>query len=177
KHKVFNIEYLHNLTERPNDLYQAYEFARDHVLNRENFIKTHAIATQHLLPSNMRGVIRTGNMLILEHQTQRLQYEAPKPGIVKKDFELFWSELDSLLELKLNTEEIFYYASMLHLVFVKIHPFNDGNGRSGRLLEKWFLASKLGEKAWYISSELYYYDHLKQYYDSLARVGLFYDEL
>jgi Fic family protein len=60
---------------------------------------------------------------------------------------------------------------------VKIHPFNDGNGRTARLLEKWFLASKLGEKAWYIPSELYYYNNLKVYYHNLALVGLFYDEL
>ena len=31
KHKVLNIEYLPNLTEKPNDLYTAYEFARDHM--------------------------------------------------------------------------------------------------------------------------------------------------
>ena len=42
---------------------------------------------------------------------------------------------------------------MIHLVFVKIHPWNDGNGRSARLMEKWFLAQKLDEKAWFIESE------------------------
>ncbi len=177
KHKVFNIEYLPNLTERPNDLYQAYEFARDNELNRDNFLKTHAIATEHLLPASFRGVLRTGNMLIMEQRTQRVQYEAASADVVKSEFDLFCSELDALLKLQLSTEQVFYYASLLHLVFVKIHPFNDGNGRAGRLLEKWFIASNLGQKAWYIPSEQYYYNHLKQYYDSLDRVGLFYEKL
>lgn len=177
KHKVLNIDYLPNLTERPNDLYQAYEFARDNDLNRHHFLKTHAIATEHLLPPHLRGVIRTGNMLIMDQQTQGVQYEAANANIVNSEFELFWEELDALLKLELNTEEIFYYAALLHLVFVKIHPFNDANGRLARLLEKWFLASKLGKNAWYIPSELYYYHHLKQYYDSLAMVGFFYDDL
>ena len=60
---------------------------------------------------------------------------------------------------------------------MKIHPFNDGNGRTARLLEKWFLATLLGEKAWYIGSEHYYYKNLQAYYHNLAHVGLFYEEL
>jgi Fic family protein len=28
-----------------------------------------------------------------------------------------------------------------------------GNGRTARLLEKWFLAEKLGAKAWFVESE------------------------
>ena len=30
KHKLQDIQYLPNLIEKPNDLYAAYEFARDH---------------------------------------------------------------------------------------------------------------------------------------------------
>ena len=177
KHKLQDIEYLPNLTEKPNDLFEAYEFARDNKLTLKNFFEAHKIATKHLLPESQRGVVRTGNMLIMEQQTQQVQYEAAMSSIVKKEFEEFWSELEALLQQKLSTQQVFYYASLIHLVFVKIHPFNDGNGRTGRLLEKWFMASLLGEKAWYIGSEHYYYKNLQAYYHNLARIGLFYEEL
>jgi Fic family protein len=177
KHKLQAIEYLPNLTERPNDLYAAYEFARDNELTAENFMEAHRIATRHLLPENQRGKIRSGNMLIMDQQKNQVRYEAASAAIVSKEFERFWTELQNLKLQKLNTREIFYYASFIHLVFVKIHPFNDGNGRTARLLEKWFLASQLGEKAWYIGSEHHYYQNLQNYYQNLARVGLFYDEL
>lgn len=177
KHKLQNIEYLPNLTEKPNDLFEAYEFARDNECTYSNFCKAHSIATKHLLPESHRGAIRTANMIIMEQQTQRVQYEAASASVVKVEFENFWTELDELLKQKLSIQEVFYYASLIHLVFVKIHPFNDGNGRIGRLLEKWFLNTMLGEKSWYIGSEHYYYKNLQSYYHNLARVGLFYDEL
>jgi len=177
KHKLQEVEYLPNLTEKPNDLYEAYEFARDNKLSLENFLKVHSIATKHLLPEKLRGVVRTGNMLIMEQHTQQVQYEAALASIVKQELESFWSELDGLIQQKLNVQQVFYYAALIHLVFVKIHPFNDGNGRAARLLEKWFLATMLGEKAWYIGSEHYYYKNLESYYHNLARVGMFYEKL
>ena len=177
KHKLLNIEYLPNLIEKPNDLYKAYEFARDNKLTLENFFAAHSIATENLLPKSHRGKIRTGNMLIMDQLTNRIQYEAASSTIVNQVFKQFWKDLTALINKQLNIEQVFYFASLIHLVFVKIHPFNDGNGRTGRLLEKWFLATKLGVKAWYIGSENYYYQNLQTYYNNLARTGLFYDEL
>jgi Fic family protein len=177
KHKVLDIEYLPNLTEKPNDLYKAYEFARDNKLTANNFSKAHSIATEHLLATSLRGVLRKVNMLVMEQETNRVQYEAANSFIVTNEYESFWQELSELIEQEMSVEEIFYYASMIHLVFVKIHPFNDGNGRTARLLEKWFLATKLGNKAWFIPSENYYYQNLSDYYTNLARVGLYYDAL
>ncbi len=60
----------------------------------------------------------------------------------------FYNDLNSLVNAPLTFQETFFFASVLHLVFVKIHPFDDGNGRTSRLIEKWFLAEKLGHKAW-----------------------------
>jgi len=84
KDKVLNTEYLPNLIEKSNDLYQAYEFARDNSLSFESFLKAHTIATANLLPQVQQGKIRTDNKLIMEQQTNQKQYEAASAAIVKK---------------------------------------------------------------------------------------------
>jgi len=76
---------------------------------------------------------------------------------------IFWE----LLEKKLTSEEIFYYSSMIHLVLVHIHPFPDWNGRTARLLEKWFLAEKLWKDFWKLPSEQYYWEKRDLYYKNI----------
>jgi Fic family protein len=62
-------------------------------------------------------------------------------------------------------------------VFVKIHPFEDGNGRAARLLEKWFIAEKMRHKAWFMQTEKYYYTQHQTYYNNIWLLGLEYDTL
>jgi Fic family protein len=38
--------------------------------------------------------------------------------------ELF-EDIEDLLQKKLTNEEVFYFASLIHLKFVHIHPFAD----------------------------------------------------
>lgn len=177
KHKMLSIEYLPELTEKPNDLYKAYLFAKENKLTQNNFLKAHLFITAHLLPKNQQGTIRKTEMLIMEHKTGRIQYEAAPISIVGNLYHQFWTEIENLLKATLTIEEVFYYAAYIHLVFVNIHPFSDGNGRISRLLEKWFLVEKLGDRAWYIKSEKYYYENVNDYYKNLARLGLFYESL
>lgn len=177
KHKMLNIEYQPDLVEKPNDLYKAYLFAQKNKLTKTNFLKAHTLLAIHLLPKSKQGVFRKGNMVVMEHQTGRIQYEAAHAGKVKQLFELLWEDIAQLKKQKLTHEEVFYFASFIHIVFVNIHPFEDGNGRAGRLLEKWFIAEMLGKKAWYMQSELNYYNNVNDYYKNLNRLGMFYAQL
>ena len=177
KHKMQDIEYLPELVEKPNDLFQAYLFAKENKLTGKNFLQSHVLLSKHLLPEKWRGVYRKNEMLIMEQQTGRIQFEAAPFSMVETEMEKLWDDIAELLKKKLTNEEIFYYASFIHIAFVNIHPFNDGNGRAGRLLEKWFLSQMLGETAWYIQSEKYYYHHVNDYYKNLNRLGMFYEKL
>jgi len=177
KHKMQDIEYLPELVEKPNDLYKAYLFAKQNKLNPENFLQAHALLSTHLLPEKWRGVYRKSEMLVMEHKTGRIQFEAAPFSLVEFEMKKLWKDIAQLLNAKLSAEEIFYYAAFIHVVFAAIHPFNDGNGRAARLLEKWFLTEHLEEKAWYIKSEKYYYHHVDDYYRNLNRMGMFYEKI
>lgn len=176
KHKRFGIEFLPDYTQKIDDLYSAYQFAKTATCQAENMLISHKMLTKHLLPEGGQGKVRTGNMFVTTADG-RIEYAAASPSSVTNELEKLYKDLDTLLALTLTVQEVFFFASLLHLVFVKIHPFDDGNGRSSRLLEKWFLAEKLGEKAWLIQSEKNYYENHKTYYKNSRLLGLEYESL
>lgn len=177
KHKMLKIDYQPMLVQKPNDLYEAYLFAQENKLTKANFLKAHALIAKHLLPKSKQAKIRTGNMVVLEHNTGRIQYEAAGSTVVKKHFDLLWKDITLLKKEKLSHKEAFYFAAFIHIVFVNIHPFEDGNGRAARLLEKWFMAQVLGKRVWFLQSEMHYYKRVSEYYKNLNRLGLFYEQL
>lgn len=176
KHKKFGIEFLPDYTKKIDDLYSAYTFAKYNKLNKENISEAHKLLSKHILAIHSQGKIRTQNMYV-STPDGKIEYVAATPFEVPNEMNKLYKDIEILLNLSLTIEEVFYYASMIHLVFVKIHPWNDGNGRSARLIEKWFIAQKLGDKAWFLQSEKNYYQNHQTYYKNIRLLGLEYSEL
>ena len=176
KHKRFGIEFLPDYTRKIDDLYNAYTFAKTNVMCKSNIEETYKLLSRYIVAKHQQGKIRKQNMYITNDEGN-IEYVAATLYEVEAEMGKFYSDVDLLIRMEMGISEVFYYAAMLHLVFVKIHPWNDGNGRSGRLIEKWFLAQKLGDKSWFIQSEKYYYLKLQAYYNNIKILGLEYPSL
>ncbi len=176
KHKRFDIEFLPDYTRKIDDLYDAYTFAKTNELNSKNIAEAHRLLSKHIVAKNWQGKLRTNNMYV-STPDGRIEYVAASPYEVEVEIKKLYADISFLLKTNIGFEEVFFYASMIHLVFVKIHPWSDGNGRCARLIEKWFLAQKLGDKAWFVQSEKMYYHQHQTYYKNIRVLGLEYSEL
>jgi Fic family protein len=176
KHKFLNVKFKPDYTRRVDDLYAAYDFIDENEINLKNVQKAHSIITSNILPKSQQGLIRTNPMFVI-NSDDKIEYVASNPSIVKDELEKLFYDVNLLMQADLNSYETFYYAAFIHHVFVKIHPFQDGNGRTARLLEKWFLLQKIGVKAVAVQLEKNYYKNIKDYYRNIRILGLEYDLL
>lgn len=166
KNKRFNIKSKPKEMTEIDDLVVAYNFAHSHTLNLTHFLESHKLLSRKLLSlKSQRGKLRDQQVGIFSGG--KIEYMAVEADFVQREMDKLFEDITYLLGLPLNEREVFYFAAYIHLLFEKIHPFMDGNGRAGRLLEKWFLSSKLGEIAWAIKSEEFYAKNRAIYYQNI----------
>lgn len=150
------------------ELIKAYEYAQKHKLTFDSVLKAHKILAKELLKgTGYAGVLRDKGVSVYDSVSGVKVYEAIDVAALKEELDTFFKDIAQLIKLPLSVTDVFYFAAQIHLRFVQIHPFADGNGRMSRLIEKWFIAQFLGEIAWAIHSERYYFLHLKEYYRTI----------
>lgn len=156
------------------NLILAYEFAQSYQLNEINFLNAHKILSQAFVIKNNQGRYRNDKVGIFSNAG--LVYLSIEPEYVFDKMNLLFKDITYLIKLNLSKPQVFYFASMIHLVFAHIYPFRDGNGRIARLLEKWFVTTKLGDEFWNIPSEEFCKNQQREYYNNI-NLGVNYYEL
>lgn len=148
------------------DLKKSYSFAKEHKLNLSNFLKCHKILSNTIVEDNKyKGVIRDKDVYVFSNGKKI--FTGASKEIVKGEMSKLFDDIEILISRELTINQVFYFASMLHLILDQIHPFADGNGRCSRLIEKWFLSEKLGVNAWFIQSEKLYQKRIVSYYKNV----------
>lgn len=151
------------------DLESAYRFAQSHALTEKNLLVAHSLLAATLLPKGGLGKYR--DQMVYVYSRAGMEYAALEPEHLVSAMRQLFAGIKDLRKSSLDLPGTFYHAALIHLVFVHIHPFMDGNGRVARLLEKWFLASQIGRQAWHAPSEMFYKEHVAEYYRNL-KLGL-----
>lgn len=120
----------------------------------------HGIIMDGLLPPEKAGSLRTVGVHIVNQDDNEI-YVGPSPDIAK-------SELVMLLKWLKDTKlHPIVAAAMLHLQFVSIHPFADGNGRSARVLTYLFLGLSEYDFRGAIVLDSFYLVDKRAYYNAL----------
>ena len=159
--------------EEIEDLIEAYGFAQNNILSEKNLLNCHKIFSDTLLIRSKRGKYRIEQVGVFGKSG--LAYMAVEPEFVEQEMKVFFQDINELILSELNEIEVFYYASLIHLRLAHIHPFRDGNGRAARLIEKWFVAEKLGRDFWKMPSEEYYKKNQAKYYETISLGVNFYE--
>lgn len=128
----------------------------------------HAVLMQQVRggrPALTPGEFRTGQNWIGGNSLRTARFVPPPPDAML-------AALDNL-ERYLHLEDdcpILVRCALIHYQFETIHPFNDGNGRLGRLLITFYLVWRelLHEPMLYLSA--YLKVHQQEYYDRLMQV-------
>lgn len=130
------------------------------VIAKDIILHLHSLVLQDI--SQDAGRIRSEISAIFNQAGVAIYMPPPPTQILKL--------LDNLL-IYVNSENNFplIVAFVAHLIFEKIHPFLDGNGRVGRLLISAILKSKDWDFSFTVPFEEYLDEHKDEYYFYLDR--------
>ena len=141
----------------------ALEFIRGQSakpFSHETICKLHKILVRntHKKRPITVGEYRKGPIYVIDGQGQAV-YEGPPASEVKRMMDSFIQWMNSASEIHPLIK-----AALVHLYFVHVHPFDDGNGRSARALSNLFLMKQDYQFINFLSPSDYFDHHRGEYY-------------
>src|SRR3989338_9043060 len=135
-------------------------------ITESEILKLHKIVINGLVEQKKTGKFRPGDVYVLDDLgdgREMLRFKAPPATQVKKMIEEL---LEWVKQSKKDGTHPIIRAGILHLQFVTIHPFTDGNGRVARLLTQLLLYRDSWDFRKIIVLEDYYNRDRMSYYNA-----------
>lgn len=144
-------------------LWRGYERVKDN-----GFISTNMILeVQRIIEQNDAGIRKTPGTVLKNERTEEVVYTPPANH---SDIVDLMTNLETYINTDDNAYDYLIQLAVIHYQFESIHPFYDGNGRTGRILNVLYLVLKglLDTPILYLSS--YINKHKTDYYKGLQQV-------
>ena len=152
---------------------RATRFAKDWLKNDLPYNLTLICAIQNELIRGVRGKDKHPGEIRKEQvwigpkgcSIEEASYVPPEPLGLK-------AHIDNLIDyINLSDQEVLIQTAIMHAQFEIIHPFSDGNGRTGRILIPLFLWCKgrISSPMFYISE--YFDENRDQYVENLRKIS------
>ncbi|NCS98089.1 MAG: Fic family protein [Candidatus Pacebacteria bacterium] len=146
-------------------------------LSEKDIQKLHSLVMEKLLQPEKVGSFRPGDIYVVDQIKNKeiIQYQGPNAKELKQLVASFlkWISIQKS-ESKLHPVLL---AGLIHYIFVSIHPFSDGNGRTTRLLTYQYLKSVNYDFNDSLSLDSYYLQNRERYYEALSRGRTFDDRM
>jgi Fic family protein len=139
----------------------------DGFLSPKQVLELHSLVMKGLLPKQKVGSWRSGAIYVVDEVNgkETIQYSGPDAEKLPKLVESFLRWIQVQQKTKLHPVLL---AGLIHYIFVSIHPFSDGNGRTTRLLVSQYLRSVNYNFRDSLSLDGYYLLNRKKYYQALS---------
>ena len=137
-------------------------------IDESDILKIHQCTTEHVLPKEECGVIRTSFVVVKNNRTGEVSFRPPPPNAVKEQLDAFLSFLNSADGRSVHPV---LRAGITHYELARIHPFVDGNGRTARAVATLVLFHEGYDIKKFFSIEEYFDRDASRYYRVLQEVS------
>ena len=151
--------------------------ATSSILNEKEILKLHSIVMENLLSPEKVGRYRLGEIYVVDqiNNKETIQYLGSDANELTRLVATFLT----WITIQQDTSQLHpvLLAGLIHYIFVSIHPFSDGNGRTTRLLTFQYLKSVHYHFSDSLSLDSYYLQNREEYYHALSRGKTFEDRM